>query len=104
MSKQRLDQIISQLNNKGWEVINAYSNNLYYVSNEYVIKWIASRGNGEPIVITFFIVESLGMISTDLNDIFYCKGNRNENKLYFSKINSKEWKESLKIWVNNLNN
>ena len=99
MSKQRLDEIISHLNNKGWEVINAYSNNLYYVSNDYVIEWIASRGDEEPIVITFFIVESLGMISKDLNDIFYCKGNRNENKLYFSKITSKEWKESLKIWV-----
>jgi len=102
MSMQHLDFLRDKLTNKGWDISNSYSTDLYYVANDCTVYWEISRGYGEPIILYFVIWGDLGNDSFNLNDIVYCRENQTGSSLYFYKINSKEWIENSKKWINNL--
>lgn len=94
--------IINQLHHNRWNIINLYSENLYYVSRDYTIEWEISRDNGKKNILRFHISGNLGKISTDLNDIFDCVELNGKKKLFFNKIKSKEWRYNLTIWIKSL--
>ncbi|GAB0170778.1 hypothetical protein LSPCS325_42150 [Lysinibacillus sp. CTST325] len=103
MSIKHLEMLENQLIQRGWSVSNAYSDQLYYVTNDFTVYWEITRGiNKEAITLIFPIHGDFGRRSTNLNDIFYCEESRNSKILYFKKVKSKEWTENLKEWVSSL--
>ena len=99
MSIQHLDMLKKELYNKGWDICNPYSHDLYYVSEDFVVCWKITRGENTQLTLHFPIFGKLGERSTDLNDILYCEESLNKNRLYFDKIKSNEWRTSLKDWI-----
>jgi len=101
MSIKHLEILAKQLANKGWEIKNPNSDDLYHVANDFTVCWEIKRGFYNN-TITFPILPHLGGRSEDLNDIFYCKESANGTRLYFDKTKSEIWKANLREWVNNL--
>jgi len=103
MSKVHIQEISSYLTDKGWEVSNVYSNDLYYVANDFSIYLKVKRKfSDHEVILTFPIFGEFGERSNDLNNILYCEENLKESRLYFDKIKSIEWKKNLKEWVSHL--
>jgi len=104
VSQKHLEQIHLELTNKGWSVVNKYSDNLYHiVTSETTIYWEISRGcPSNSCVIEFWLNTDLGERSTDLKDINWCTNSQNGKELFFSKVKSKQWREDMKIFINEL--
>jgi len=103
MSIQRLDILVDNLANRGWEAINLYSNYLYHVADDdFMMYWeVKRKSDNQSITIEFIFMDDI-YYSKNLNDVSWCIEYKNNTRLDFQKINSLEWRSDLKEWVDNL--
>ena len=103
MSRARMDELKSSLEDSGWLVsCENEEHSLFFVDGER-IEWklLRSRDNCE-VGLVFYLFDPLGNRTEKLSDILYVKECKGGRKLYFGKINSKLWKAELKQFVRDL--
>jgi len=102
LSIKRLEMLSSQLNNRGWNIVNEYSSDLYYVADDFVMYWTITRyDHDKPISIEFTLLDFV-YYSKELRDINFCVESKNGTVLVFGKLKSDEWKMDLQKWVDSL--
>jgi hypothetical protein len=97
MSDARMLELKKMLENEGWEIsaelgfLSAHNDKIYWKLRHPKI------GNERELI--FYLFDSLGRRTTDLNDILYVIEENKKLKLYFEKISSKKWRVSTKKFV-----
>ncbi|MBC3379008.1 hypothetical protein H8I69_07740 [Serratia fonticola] len=103
MTRARMIELKDALEDAGWEVSTENSKgDLFYVEDE-AVEWILLNENKEKKrLLRFCLFDHLGRRTTNLSDILYVEEVSLGIELYFKKINTKEWKATMKDFVSAL--
>ncbi|MBL5828885.1 hypothetical protein [Serratia fonticola] len=103
MTRARMIELKDALEDAGWEVSTENSKgDLFYVEDE-AVEWILLNENKEKKrLLRFCLFDYLGRRTTNLSDILYVEEESLGIELYFKKINTKEWKTTMKDFVSAL--
>jgi hypothetical protein len=104
MTRARMTELQIELEESGWNISNEESGNedLFLVSDEKIKWYLYNESIGKENHLTFFLFDYLGRVTDKLSDILYVEDEEKGLKLYFDKINSKEWKSNLRTFVRQL--
>ena len=103
MSSERIIELINCLEDAGWLIsCENEENSLFFVNSEKIEWLLFNTWNNSEVDLVFYLFDPLGNRTEKLSDILYVKDSKNATKLYFSKIDSKQWKTELKRFVRGL--
>lgn len=103
MTRARMIALQDALERAGWS-ISGYPDetDLYLVEDEKITWKLLSANHAQSIDLVFFLFDHLGRRTDNLADISRADAMEKSISLYFSKINSSDWKSDLKEFVQNL--
>jgi hypothetical protein len=103
MTGARMIELKDALEDAGWEVsTGSNKGDLFYVEDE-VVEWILLNENKEKNrLLRFCLFDFLGRRTANLSDVLYVEEESLGLELYFKKINTKEWKTTMKEFVSAL--
>lgn len=103
MSRARIIELINCLEDAGWLIsCENEENSLFFVDSEKIEWHLLNPWNNSEVDLVFYLFDPLGNRTEKLSDILYVKESKNATKLYFSKIDSKQWKTELTRFVRSL--
>jgi hypothetical protein len=103
-----MEDLLLALRNDGWDLLDAqaYPNGSHdpFKLEDDSIKWGIAHGPDAPLVeLEFHAFGEMGERTQQLRDILYCKVVDTDQRLYFDKRDSREWRENLSAFVSSLN-
>lgn len=103
MTRARMIALQDELEHAGWS-ISGYPDetDLYLVEDEKITWKLLSASHAQSIDLVFFLFDHLGRRTENLADISRADAMQKNASLYFSKINSPEWKSDLKSFIRSL--
>ncbi|SDW92953.1 hypothetical protein [Lysobacter enzymogenes] len=98
MTRARLTELKHALEREGWRVEGEFgAHEPFYVERERIV-WRLSRGDSRERL-DFFLFAPLGGPTERLADLAYVDAQTSGRRLYFDKIVSAQWRESLPAFV-----
>jgi hypothetical protein len=97
MSKERINDFLAALHAAGWKCLNPAA--MFDVENE-VISWkIEHQPTQRTLDLEFHLFGFLGRRTESLSDILYCVVPGTDMMLYFDKLKSEQWKQSVPEFI-----
>lgn len=105
MTRQRMDDVLEALRSYGWYLLgepehpNA-SPDPFALEQDNSVTWVISRADNPAVVeLEFHVFEHPGHQTSGLRDIMYCQVVGRDERLYFAKRHSQEWRRDLVTFV-----
>lgn len=100
MTRARLIELQESLERAGWSVAgHPNEDDLFFVEEEKIIWKLLHENQAQHVELVFFLFDHLGRQTERLADISRVDAAQKGTSLYFSKINSRQWKLDLKDFV-----
>jgi 3-dehydroquinate synthetase len=99
MTRARMTELKNALDHTGWEITD---DDLFFVEDEKIIWHLLNEKKNKSTILVFYLFDDLGRVTERLSDILYVDDEKENIRLYFSKINTSKWKVGLRDFARSL--